>query len=85
MEDVDWIHLAQVKDKWWACVNTVTDIQVQKMLVVTRPNYASQVLVTDVRTHSASTVNTCVHLDPICERDNCHFMLPDLVLQNISV
>jgi hypothetical protein len=26
--DVDWIHLAQDRDGWWALVNTVTDLQV---------------------------------------------------------
>jgi hypothetical protein len=25
---VDWIHLAQDKDQWWAVVNTVMNIQV---------------------------------------------------------
>jgi hypothetical protein len=26
--DVDWIHLAQDRDKWWAVVNTVMNLQV---------------------------------------------------------
>jgi hypothetical protein len=29
-EDVDWIHLAQDRDQWWAGVNTVVNIQVPK-------------------------------------------------------
>jgi hypothetical protein len=27
--DVDWIHLAQDKDRWWAVVNTVMNLRVQ--------------------------------------------------------
>jgi hypothetical protein len=27
-EDVGWMHLAQDRDKWWALVNTVMNIQV---------------------------------------------------------
>jgi len=27
-EDVEWTNLAQGKDKWWACVNTVKNILV---------------------------------------------------------
>jgi hypothetical protein len=27
-EGVDWIHLAQNKDRWWALVNTVMDLWV---------------------------------------------------------
>jgi hypothetical protein len=27
-EGVDWIHLAQHKDQWWAHVNTVMNLQV---------------------------------------------------------
>jgi hypothetical protein len=27
-EDVDWIHLAQDRDQWWAVVNTVTNIRI---------------------------------------------------------
>jgi len=27
-EDVEWIHLAQDKDDWWALVNTVMNLQV---------------------------------------------------------
>jgi hypothetical protein len=27
-EDVEWIHLAQDKDDWWALVNTVMKLQV---------------------------------------------------------
>jgi hypothetical protein len=27
-EDVDWIHLAQDRDQWWALVNTVMNLQV---------------------------------------------------------
>jgi hypothetical protein len=26
--DVDWIHLAQGRDRWWALVNMVTNLQV---------------------------------------------------------
>jgi hypothetical protein len=26
--DVDWIHLAPVRDRWWALVNTVMNIRV---------------------------------------------------------
>jgi hypothetical protein len=26
--DVDWIHLAQVRDKWWALMNTMMNLQV---------------------------------------------------------
>jgi hypothetical protein len=26
--DVDWIHLAQDKDRWWALVNTVMSLHV---------------------------------------------------------
>jgi hypothetical protein len=26
--DVDWIHLAQDKDRWWAVVNTVMNLRV---------------------------------------------------------
>jgi hypothetical protein len=26
--DVDWIHLAQDKDRWWALVNTVMNLRV---------------------------------------------------------
>jgi hypothetical protein len=26
--DVDWIHLAQDRNRWWALVNTVTNLQV---------------------------------------------------------
>jgi hypothetical protein len=26
--DVDWIHLAQDRDKWWAVVNTVMNLRV---------------------------------------------------------
>jgi hypothetical protein len=25
-EDVDWMHLAQDRDQWWAVVNTVMNI-----------------------------------------------------------
>jgi hypothetical protein len=28
-EDVDWIHLAQDKDQWWARVNTIMNLQVR--------------------------------------------------------
>jgi hypothetical protein len=28
-EDVDWIHLAQDRDQWWAVVNTVTNFWFQ--------------------------------------------------------
>jgi hypothetical protein len=31
-EDVDWIHLAQVVDKWWAVVNTVMNHRVSEGL-----------------------------------------------------
>jgi hypothetical protein len=27
-EDVDWIHLAQDRDQWWAGVNTVMNLRV---------------------------------------------------------
>jgi hypothetical protein len=27
-EEVDWIHLSQDKDQWWALVNSVTNLQV---------------------------------------------------------
>jgi hypothetical protein len=27
-EDVDWIHWAQDRDRWWALVNTVTNLRV---------------------------------------------------------
>jgi hypothetical protein len=27
-ESVDWIHLVQNRDQWWAVVNTVTSLQV---------------------------------------------------------
>jgi hypothetical protein len=27
-EGVDWIHLAQGRDKWWALVNTVINLRV---------------------------------------------------------
>jgi hypothetical protein len=27
-EGVDWIHLAQDKDQWWAFVNTLMNLQV---------------------------------------------------------
>jgi predicted small integral membrane protein len=27
-EDVDWMHLAQDKDLWWAIVNTVMNLRV---------------------------------------------------------
>jgi hypothetical protein len=27
-EVVDWIHLAQYRDQWWAVVNTVMNLQV---------------------------------------------------------
>jgi hypothetical protein len=27
-EIVDWIHLAAIKDKWWALVTTVRSLQV---------------------------------------------------------
>jgi hypothetical protein len=27
-EDVDWIHLAQDRDTWWALVNTVMNLRV---------------------------------------------------------
>jgi hypothetical protein len=26
-EDVDWIHLAQDRDRWWAVVNTVMNLR----------------------------------------------------------
>jgi hypothetical protein len=26
-EDVDWMHLAQDRDQWWAVVNTVMNIR----------------------------------------------------------
>jgi hypothetical protein len=29
-EDVDWIHLAQDRDQWWALVKTVMNVQVHK-------------------------------------------------------
>jgi hypothetical protein len=29
MGGVDWIHLTQDKDQWWALVNTVMSVQVQ--------------------------------------------------------
>jgi hypothetical protein len=28
-KDVDWIHLAQDKDQWWALVNSVMNLRVQ--------------------------------------------------------
>jgi hypothetical protein len=28
-EIVDWIHLAQDRDKWWAVVNTVMNLKAQ--------------------------------------------------------
>jgi hypothetical protein len=28
-EGVDWMHLAQDRDQWWAVVNTVMNLQVQ--------------------------------------------------------
>jgi hypothetical protein len=28
LEDVDWIHLAQDKDRWWALVNTVMNLRI---------------------------------------------------------
>jgi hypothetical protein len=31
-EGVDWIHLAQDKDKWWAFVNMVKNFQVKVKL-----------------------------------------------------
>jgi hypothetical protein len=27
-EGVDWIHLSQVRDQWWAVVNTVMNLRV---------------------------------------------------------
>jgi hypothetical protein len=27
-EVVDWVHLAQVRDQWWALVNTVMKVRV---------------------------------------------------------
>jgi hypothetical protein len=27
-EGVDWIHVAQVRDQWWAVVNTVMNLRV---------------------------------------------------------
>jgi hypothetical protein len=27
-EGVDWIHLAQDSDRWWAVVNTVTNLMI---------------------------------------------------------
>jgi hypothetical protein len=27
-EGMDWIHLAQDRDKWWALLNTVINVQV---------------------------------------------------------
>jgi hypothetical protein len=30
-EVVDWIHLAQDKDQWWALVNTVMNLQVPEI------------------------------------------------------
>jgi hypothetical protein len=31
---VDWIHLAEDGDQFWAFVNTVMNLQVDKMLVI---------------------------------------------------
>jgi hypothetical protein len=28
LEDVDWIHMAQDKDQWWAVVNTIMNLRV---------------------------------------------------------
>jgi hypothetical protein len=28
-EGVDWMHMAQVRDQWWAVVNTVMNLRVQ--------------------------------------------------------
>jgi hypothetical protein len=28
MEDMDWIELAHVRDKWWALVNAVMNLRV---------------------------------------------------------
>jgi hypothetical protein len=28
IEDVDWIHLTEDRDQWWALVNMVIDLQV---------------------------------------------------------
>jgi hypothetical protein len=28
-EIVDWIHLAQDRDQWWAVVNTVMNLRIQ--------------------------------------------------------
>jgi hypothetical protein len=27
-EDVDWIHLAQYRDRWWALVNAIMNLRV---------------------------------------------------------
>jgi ribosome biogenesis protein Nip4 len=29
--DVEWIHLAQKKDRWWALVNTAMNLRFHKM------------------------------------------------------
>jgi hypothetical protein len=28
LENVDWIHVAQDRDQWWAVVNTVMNLQI---------------------------------------------------------
>jgi len=32
VEGVDWIHLTQEKDKWWALVNTVMNLKADNFL-----------------------------------------------------
>jgi hypothetical protein len=42
-EDIDWIHLAQDRDRWWALVNTIMCL-LQVPLVSKRSLFAKQLL-----------------------------------------
>jgi len=83
-EDVDWIHLAQDKDKWWALVTTGTNFQAQKLLGICK--LADQLCFS--RCSDRQVCVHMVHLVPICERERWQlpfFMLPDLMFQNINL